>query len=42
MAESALKIITRNSLENIELSAIRDSILPKLMSGELKVNDLNN
>jgi type I restriction enzyme S subunit len=42
MAESALKIITRNSLENIELSAIRDSLLPKLMSGELKVNDLNN
>lgn len=42
MAESALKIIKRNSLENIKLSAIRDSLLPRLMSGELKINETNN
>src|SRR5574344_467163 len=34
MSEIALKTITRNSLENIELSAIRDFVLPHLMSGE--------
>lgn len=42
MTESALKIIKRNSLENIKLSAIRDSLLPRLMSGELKINETNN
>lgn len=42
MSEIALKTITRNSLENIELSAIRDFVLPKLMSGELKINEINN
>ena len=34
--------IIRNSLENEKLSAIRDSLLPKLMSGELKIGDLNS
>lgn len=42
MSEIALKTITRNSLENIKLSAIRDFVLPKLMSGELKINEINN
>ena len=33
---------TKNNLdENKRLSEIRDSLLPKLMSGKLKVNDLN-
>ena len=30
-----------NQTENIRLAAIRDSLLPKLMSGELDVSDLN-
>ena len=29
------------SNESIQLSEIRDTLLPKLMSGELKINDLN-
>ena len=30
-----------NEAENQNLTAIRDSLLPKLMSGEIKINDLN-
>ena len=30
-----------NQTENIRLAALRDSLLPKLMSGELDVSDLN-
>ena len=41
-AEIALKTIKNNSLQNMRLSMIRDVLLPKLMSGELKVNDLNS
>ena len=40
--EIALKTIKNNSLQNMRLSMIRDVLLPKLMSGELKVNDLNS
>ena len=40
-AEITLKTIKDNSLQNMRLSMIRDALLPKLMSGELKVNDLN-
>ncbi len=32
----------KNSVESEKLSEIRDSLLPKLMSGELKINDLNS
>ena len=32
----------KNQKETQKLSAIRDSLLPKLMSGELKINDLNS
>ena len=32
--------IHNNSQENIRLAALRDSLLPKLMSGELDVSDL--
>lgn len=42
IAKIALKTIKNNSIENMRLSAIRDALLPKLMSGELKVNDLNS
>ena len=30
-----------NSIESAKLAQIRDSLLPRLMSGELKINDLN-
>lgn len=32
----------KNSIENKKLSVIRDFLLPKLMSGELKINDLHS
>ncbi len=32
----------KNSVESEKLSEIRDSLLPKLMSGELKIEDLNS
>jgi type I restriction enzyme S subunit len=37
-----LKEKKRNNLENILLSEVRNDILPKLMSGELKVNEIEN
>ena len=47
-SEAALSIIKpmmetihNNSKENIRLSAVRDTLLPKLMSGELVVSDLD-
>lgn len=36
-----IKLILSNSLENARLAKIRDTLLPRLMSGELKINDLN-
>ena len=36
-----IKTILSNSLENARLSDLRDTLLPKLMSGELKINDLD-
>lgn len=30
-----------NAIENTKLSEIRDSLLPKLMSGELDLSDIN-
>ena len=41
IAKEALNNIKYNSLENIRLSEMRDTLLPKLMSGELKINDLD-
>ncbi len=35
------KAIRNNSLENIRLSVLRDTLLPKLMSGELDVSELD-
>ena len=47
-SESALSIIKpmmeairNNSSENMRLSAVRDALLPKLMSGEIAVSELN-
>ena len=33
-------IMRLNSLENIRLSELRDALLPKLMSGEIDVSDI--
>ena len=41
-AEITLRTIKDNSLQNMLLSMIRDALLPKLMSGELKVNELKS
>lgn len=37
-----VKVILQNCKENAKLTEYRDKILPKLMSGELKINDLNS
>lgn len=34
------QVIRNNSLENLRLSALRDALLPKLMSGEINVSDV--
>ena len=36
------EIRKKNELENQRLSILRDTLLPKLMSGELKINDINS
>ena len=36
-----IKMILSSSLENARLAKIRNALLPKLMSGELKIDDLN-
>lgn len=41
VADSVLSKIRQNSFENINLTTQRDLLLPKLMSGELNINDLN-
>lgn len=37
-----IKKILKNCCENARLAQLRDTLLPKLMSGELKINDFNN
>lgn len=41
LATPLLDQIESNRLENISLSALRDVLLPKLMSGEIDVSDIN-
>ena len=41
IAREALTKIKYNSLENMRLADIRDTLLPKLMSGELKINEID-
>ncbi|MEG2014039.1 MAG: restriction endonuclease subunit S, partial [Anaerovoracaceae bacterium] len=36
------KSLTHFTVENQNLERLRDALLPKLMSGELKINDLNS
>ncbi|MBR2151042.1 MAG: restriction endonuclease subunit S [Prevotella sp.] len=38
---AVMKCIKNYSLENRKLSSLRDTLLPRLMSGELKVNEIN-
>lgn len=38
---SLLGLIRNNCLENLRLSTVRDSMLPRLMSGEIDVSDLD-
>lgn len=39
-ATPVMNIILQNSLENRNLAALRDALLPRLMSGELSVGDV--
>ena len=41
MVSTVYKRMSENLKENDMLEQLRDTILPKLMSGELKINDLN-
>ena len=41
IAREALTKIKYNSLENMRLADMRDTLLPKLMSGELKINEID-
>ena len=36
-----MEVIKNNSLESRHLAEIRDALLPRLMSGELKVSEIN-
>ena len=38
---SMFQVMRNNSLENIRLTALRDALLPRLMSGELDVSNLD-
>ena len=40
-AYDIVKTILRNSRENARLAKLRDALLPKLMSGELKINEID-
>ena len=33
-------VIKNNSIENLRLAALRDTLLPKLMSGEIDVSEV--
>ena len=36
------EVILRNTVQNDRFTSLRDTLLPKLMSGELKINELNS
>jgi type I restriction enzyme S subunit len=40
VAEPIYQAVLSNSIENLQLAALRDSLLPKLMSGELDVSNI--
>ena len=39
--EPLVKAVLYNSKENARLAELRDTLLPRLMSGELKINDIS-
>ena len=41
-AKSSITTILKNCKENIQLSNLRNELLPKLISGELEINEINN
>ena len=41
IAKPAVKAIVSNQAENKQLSALRDALLPKLMSGEIDVSKVD-
>ena len=41
VAEPMFQEVLNNNIENLRLSTLRDSLLPKLMSGELDVSDID-
>ena len=40
VAEPIYQAVLNNSIENLRLSELRDSLLPKLMNGEIDVTDI--
>ena len=40
-AKAPFEAMRKNAIENMKLAAMRDSLLPKLMSGELDVSDID-
>jgi type I restriction enzyme S subunit len=40
VAEPIYQAILSNSIENLRLAALRDALLPKLMSGEIDVSGI--
>lgn len=42
IAEPIYRAVLSNSIENLRLAALRDSLLPKLMSGEIDVSDIQH
>ena len=41
VAEPIYQAVLNNSIENLRLAELRDSLLPKLMSGELDVSNID-
>ena len=41
ISKNILEKISKSSLENIALKKLRDILLPKLISGELKIPDVD-
>jgi type I restriction enzyme S subunit len=42
VAKSSIQTILQNCKENIQLTTLRDTLLPKLISGELEVSQIQN
>jgi type I restriction enzyme S subunit len=42
IVSSLMTLEESNKIESRRLASLRDTLLPRLMSGELKVNDIEN